>query len=185
MLAQRTSLQLSLFSHTIAGHFECIQFRVVMIFLRSPFNASIVLLIGCMMFSLLWHKPVLSKDNHQSLGPYEVHYSVFNSTFLTPEVAKRYGIQRSNNVGIVNISILEKTSQKSTGANVQGYAYNLLGQQKVLAFKEIKDNTSTYYIAKFRFAAEEPLTFKLKVSPRQHKKTYDLSFSHKLYKEKK
>ena len=42
----------------------------------------------------------LRAEQMKELGPWQVHYSAFNSSFLTPEVAKAYGLERSRYNGI-------------------------------------------------------------------------------------
>jgi len=44
----------------------------------------------------------------QTFGDYEVHYNAFNSTFLQPDVAANYQVQRSKYRGLVNITVLQK-----------------------------------------------------------------------------
>lgn len=47
-------------------------------------------------------------SNTVSNKDYQVFYNAFPSTFLTPEVAKNYQIERSANRGLFNISIRKK-----------------------------------------------------------------------------
>ena len=42
----------------------------------------------------------------QNFGEYSVHYNALNSSLITPEVAKAYGIRRSNSRALINISVL-------------------------------------------------------------------------------
>ena len=46
--------------------------------------------ISCLL-ALLLTLP-LRAEQMKELGPWQVHYSAFNSSFLTPEVAKAYGL---------------------------------------------------------------------------------------------
>ncbi len=62
--------------------------------------------ISCLL-ALLLTLP-LRAEQMKELGPWQVHYSAFNSSFLTPEVAKAYGLERSRYNGIVNIAVQNK-----------------------------------------------------------------------------
>ena len=55
-------------------------------------------------------------------GDYEVHFSAFNSTFVSPEIAKVYQLQRSPRHGLVNISVLnvKKPGNGSSGHGHRG-----------------------------------------------------------------
>lgn len=43
----------------------------------------------------------------------EVHYSAFNSTFLTAEMARNYSLKRNGYSAILNISVLDNLKQGS------------------------------------------------------------------------
>ncbi len=45
---------------------------------------------------------------YKILGPFEVHYIAFPSTFIQPDIAKNYDLVRSPSKGIINISVLKK-----------------------------------------------------------------------------
>ncbi len=120
-------------------------------------------------------------DNSKAFDHYTVHYSAFNSDFLTPEVAKAYGLTRSKVLGLLNITVIDNQTGNAVTANIEGNAYNLAGQNKDLAFKEIREEKAVYYIANFRFANQERLNFKLDIKPSGQQNTYQLDFSHTMY----
>jgi hypothetical protein len=131
---------------------------------------------------LVWLGSVFGADNNSSnFDHYTVHYSVFNSDFLQPETAQQYGLTRSRNLALVNLSIIDNHTGKGVTANIVGNAYNLAGQNKDLAFKEIREEGAVYYIANFRFANEEHLTFKLDITPSGQNQSYHLEFKQKVY----
>ena len=69
----------------------------------------------------------LYAEQSKSFGDYTLHYNAFSSDFLSAEVAKKYGIQRSNSKGLVNITVIKKNNALETPvtANISGNAYNL------------------------------------------------------------
>lgn len=114
------------------------------------------------------------------LGNWNVHYMAFGSTFLTPRIARTYGINRSSYSGVVNISVL--SSGKGSDAqkvNISGEARNLLGQAISLEFKEIVEGSAVYYIAQIDYRNEETYNFDIKL--RQGNQTHAFKFSQKFY----
>ena len=117
------------------------------------------------------------------VGDYAIHYVSFGSTFIPPSIAKTYGINRSRYVGLVNVVVLH-TSKGGEGeavaASIRGNAQNLLGSQKSLKFKEIREGTAIYYIAEVDHRNEETFTFTLDISNGTDLDT-NLQFKQKFY----
>lgn len=121
-------------------------------------------------------------ENMKKLGDLNVHYIALNSTFLTPDIARSYGITRSKINALINISVLDNTQQgnPAKSVNLVGKARNLLGQQKTLAFTEVKEGDAIYYLAELSFTHEEIFNFTIDIyDGGEQKKT--LKFSHKFY----
>ena len=53
-------------------------------------------------------------ERKQSFGDLDVHYSVFNSSFIQPDIAAAAGLTRSKTQGVVNVAVLKagKASQR-------------------------------------------------------------------------
>ena len=122
-------------------------------------------------------------NNMKKLGNMNVHYIALNATFLTPKIAKAYGIERSRYNGLVNISVLDNT-KKGTPAktvSIKGKAQNLAGQNKTLEFVEVKEGESIYYLAQVKYSNEETIRFDLTISDGEE--TQSLKFSQKFYVE--
>ncbi|WP_100754388.1 DUF4426 domain-containing protein [Vibrio salilacus] len=114
----------------------------------------------------------------------EVHYSAFNSTFLTAQVARSYQLKRNGYSAILNISVLDNSQvgKPATTATVSGSSKNLIGQTRQLSFKEVKEGDAIYYLAEFPISDEERLTFDIDVNA-GIKGTGRLKFSQKFYVE--
>jgi hypothetical protein len=87
---------------------------------------------------------------------------------LTPEVARAYGLQRSKNRGMLNVSVIREvagTTGTPVSADVVASATNLAGQHRTIPMREIKDGDAIYYIGEFRIADEETLKFTIEVTP--------------------
>ncbi len=129
------------------------------------------------LFALLLAIPAFAERKH-SAGEYEVHYNVFESGFLQPDIAAAAGLTRSKNLGVMNIAVLK--AGKPVTAQVSGTMHNLLGQQHPLAFKQLKEGRAIYYLAQFPLEARETLRFNVRVQP-EGSAPIDFEFSQELF----
>jgi len=119
--------------------------------------------------------------NMTKLGSMDVHYMAIGATFLTPEIAKNYGIERSRYNGLINISVLDNT-QKNMPAktvSISGTARNDLGQIKSLEFQEVKEGDAIYYLAQVNYSNEETYYFELEIT--DGKESHKMKFKQKFY----
>lgn len=116
-----------------------------------------------------------------TLGDWDVHYMVVNTTFLTPEIAKANGIVRSRFNALVNISVLDATSKKALDPAVSGSATNLIGTTKQLNFKRVREGEAIYYLAVLPYRDLETYRFAIQIQSGNEQQT--LNFSQKLYTE--
>ncbi|WP_295802989.1 DUF4426 domain-containing protein [uncultured Microbulbifer sp.] len=100
-------------------------------------------------------------ENYSDFGDYRVTYSVFNSDFISPDIARQYNLVRARDRAFVNISVAKKGDTKGMSAGISGNATNLIQQSRALEFQEIRDQDAVYYLAPFRFEHEESLTFNI------------------------
>jgi len=104
----------------------------------------------------------------QDFGDYVVHYNALSTDFLSPEVARNYGITRSRNRALINISILKKSLGVGTEpqlAEVDGKAVNLRGQSRALDFREVRDGSAIYYLSETGINDGETLDFTINATP--------------------
>ena len=134
---------------------------------------------------LVLSTPALGQQSEQ-FGPFELHYSVVNTTFLRPAVAEIYGITRGKQRAILNLA-LRKPNEGTLGTaqamQLRGQVRDLLQTQQALDFREIRDGDAIYYIAEFRFINEEWRFFDLHFRPEGTDKTYSFDFKWQLYVE--
>ncbi|MGQ7960565.1 DUF4426 domain-containing protein [Pseudomonas sp. SP16.1] len=116
-------------------------------------------------------------ERKQSFGDLDVHYSVFNSSFLQPDIAAATGLTRSKILGVVNVAVLK--AGKASTAQVGGQVKNLLGQVTPLSFKQVSEGDAIYYLAQFPFAEREVLSFTLDV--RQGDTPHSFSFNQEMF----
>ncbi len=113
-----------------------------------------------LVFCLLLALPAVA-ERKQTFGELDVHYSVFNSSFLQPDVAAAAGLTRSKTVGVLNIAALR--DGKGQAAKVNGTLNNLRGQTSELKFKQVLESGAVYYLAEFPLRQREMLTFSIQV----------------------
>ena len=118
-------------------------------------------------------------EQKMTLGKWDVHYIVFDTTFLTPEIAKANGIVRSKYNALVNISVLDSESQVAQRVDVSGTARNLIGTTKELKFKRVIDDDAIYSLASLSFRHGENYTFDVTI--RQVTESQTLTFKHEMF----
>ena len=117
----------------------------------------------------------------REFGDYRVYYSAFNSSVLRPEVAAAYDIVRGRDRGLVNIAVIPAGAVGGRPAEVSGHVANMFAQSQELKFFEVREDDAVYYLAPFRFANEDPLTFTVTVKPMPDTPAYMLSFQRTFY----
>ena len=137
--------------------------------------------IRCALFVLAFFPGLVVAQQSETFGPFELHYSVVNTTFLQPEIAASYGITRGKKRAILNLAVRENLADGSTARAMvlQGRTWDLI-QSQSLEFKEIREGESIYYIAEFAFINEEWRFFEVNFRPTGADQTYTFKFKHQL-----
>ena len=120
----------------------------------------------------------------EDFGDYQVHWSVFPSTFIDPEVARANNLQRSRGIGIINISIMtegEHGQIRPVGGQVQGQVTNDIQQVNFLAFRRIQEGDAVYFIAQYQHRPGDLMTFSITARPTGHDRDLPVRFSHTLF----
>ncbi|MRX28106.1 DUF4426 domain-containing protein [Kangiella sp. HZ709] len=120
------------------------------------------------------------------VGDHIIYYNAFNSSFLQPEVATAYKIQRTSFTGVLNISIHnanKKGLPDAIAANVQGRIRNQLSQNQELSFREIKEENAIYYLADFQFRPREETDIRFIVRIPGISEPIEIEFDQKFYKD--
>ncbi|NMP31082.1 DUF4426 domain-containing protein [Thalassotalea sp. M1531] len=125
--------------------------------------------------------PLASAQNMKTLGNMDVHYMAIGATFLTPQVAKAYGIERSKYNALINISVLDNTQQgkPAKAVSISGTALNLTGQYKRLDFEEVREGQAIYYLAQLNYRDKEKVKFELTIT--DGSETHELVFDQTFY----
>lgn len=125
-------------------------------------------------------------DQKVTFNGYELHYIAFNSTMLTPEIAGQYGLTRSGQRALLNLSVLEQRRNDVAlpvpDAEVSVRVRNLLGQSNRLEMRVIEEQNARYFIGSVPFDDREVLWFDIVVSI-PGERDFEYSFSQELWEE--
>jgi len=149
---------------------------------RNFFLSGFLLLV----LSLLPLTLLAQDKNMERVGDYEIYYDVLPTSFLNPQVAQGYGVVRSKGQGMVRVTVLRRLADGSgepVKARVSGHAGNLAGQLNGLSFHthEVGQSQGFFNLATFRFAHDDPMRFKLRVTYDSKKPAHELAFIRRLY----
>jgi len=123
----------------------------------------------------------------QQFGDYTVHYNALNSSLISPEVAKAYGIRRSDSRALINVSVLKNSENQlptAVKATVTASGRNLTGQTREVEMREIKEGgDAIYYLGELSVSNMETFDFSVLVTPEGQSKSFTVKFSQQFYTE--
>ncbi len=122
--------------------------------------------LGLTMMLLL--PPSALAENSTRTGGYTIHHNAITTDSLPVQVATAYGIQRSTNRALLNVSIIrDEPGAMGTPvhARIRAVARTLYGQIRPIDLREIVEEPAIYYIADFPVVHREVLHFEFEVLP--------------------
>ncbi|PWB27392.1 DUF4426 domain-containing protein [Pseudomonas moraviensis] len=121
---------------------------------------ALLLLTACLSAGAM-AADVIKGERKETFGDVTVHYNTFNSTFLTPDIAKAAELIRSKNQGVINVSVIK--DGKPLIASVTGTVKDLTSNSVALKFRQVTEQGAIYYIAQYPVPQQETRTFEIKV----------------------
>jgi len=115
------------------------------------------------------------------IGDHVVHFSAQSTDQLPPEVARAYGIVRSKNRAMLNVSVLSEGTHTAVTADVAVRTVNLAGQLKNVTMRKIQEGDAIYYIGETGIANRETLIFNISITPEGATEASDVSFTREFY----
>jgi len=151
-------------------------------------SASVFAFFACLCFALAGcggsesgqpRTAAPSEPTSQDFGDFELHYNAVRTDELTAAVARAYGIERSANRVLLNVSLLRKGPDGRTtpvDGTVTATAYNLNGQLKSLEMRRVTEGTSVYFIGEVGISGTEILVFDIDATPLDRPGKYSVQF---------
>lgn len=118
-------------------------------------------------------------ENAKEYADHIVYFNAFPTDSLPAQMTKQYGLKRSKNYAMINISVMEKAAGVPTGvkSKVTGNLKNLMGQTRAIEFREIKEGKAIYYIAQIGVQSKEVVNFNIDIQPDGSNEKYEIKFS--------
>ncbi len=115
------------------------------------------------------------------IGDHVVHFSAQSTDQLPPEVARAYGIVRSQNRAMLNVSVLKEDTSTAVTADVTVRTVNLAGQLKNVTMRKIQEQEAIYYIGETGIANRETLIFNISITPEGASDASEVRFTREFY----
>ena len=115
---------------------------------------------------------------------FELHYSIVYTTFLTAEIAAKFGIPRGKDKAMLTLSVRDAEAGDIEGRpmEIEGRTWDLItgGNMKV---KEVKEGRATYYLVPLEFLDREYRFFEFTFTPEGADKAYNYKFQTQLWRQ--
>lgn len=137
------------------------------------------LLLGLVLLSSL---SVGHAEQSVRQGPWVLHYMTMNTTELTPEIARSYGVTRSRQRGLLMLN-LQRSDEPLVSVDHQttGTIRNLIGQTRGENLRRAEEQDAIYTLVEFRYSHLETMRFDFSVLPLGETTPVTLRFSQQLY----
>lgn len=128
----------------------------------------------------------------ENFGRYEVHYNVLTTDQIPAPVAQAYGIKRSGNRALLNVTVLEtggaegstSLDGRAIHADVSANAVNLTGQYREIPMREIEEpDDAVYYVGDFPVHHLETYTFTVTISVEDGDGPFEVEFRQQFFTE--
>lgn len=123
-------------------------------------------------------------ETSRDFGDYVVHFNALSTEELTPDIAQQYGIVRSRNRALLNVTMLRKAptgEEIPVSGSVAATAINLTGQLKNLTFREITEGDAIYYLGEVSISHEETLIFSIDVTPINESSRFSVRYKRQFF----
>jgi hypothetical protein len=150
-------------------------------FMLRHFLLSALLSLSCLT-AIAQQQAEPSTPTEKQFGADTVYFSVLNTSFLSPDVARSYGLVRGDKKFLINVAIRRQQAGKDVAveAQVTGSTSDLIHRTE-LEFLEVAEQDALYYIASFEIDNTEKRDFRLQIQAEGQRQSYDINFNKKLY----
>ena len=101
-------------------------------------------------------------------GPYRIHFAALNSMDIPPQTARALSVRRSGQRALLVLNAQQRNDDDgfdSVRAVATGEVRNLLGQDKRITFRSLRDQGTWYVLADFPIYEREHIRFDLNITP--------------------
>ena len=109
-----------------------------------------------------------AQNNVFHIGEYTVYLNTSYTKDISNDIAIKYGIKKSDNRIMLNVSILKNQSRKSVEGAITIDVTNLLGQKKAVKEMKVVENDSVSYAFFSDISNQETLIYNLSISPEEN-----------------
>ena len=123
-------------------------------------------------------------ETFKDFGDYTVHFNALVTDQLSEQIAREYGIVRSESRIMLNVSILRKQQSGMdlpVAGAVAASAINLNGQLRGMAMREIREGEAIYYIGELAITDAETLIFTIDVTPQAEASRFTVRFKKQFF----
>lgn len=128
---------------------------------------------------------VAQAEQYVDAGDFRVHYAAVNTTALTPEVARQFGVERTRNRILLVLNAQQRIDgrHQPVPATASGTATTLLGHVQKLALRPIREGDVHYVVASFETLDGEFMTIDAQVLPAGANAPIQLKFRQQFYRD--
>ncbi|MGB1561439.1 MAG: DUF4426 domain-containing protein [Sinimarinibacterium flocculans] len=118
-------------------------------------------------------------------GPFRVHYAAVNTTALTPEVARQFGVARTRNEILLVLNAQQRIDGRyvPVPATASGTATTLLGHVQTLELRAVREAEVHYVVASFQTLDGEFMTIDAQVRPKGANAPLQVRFRQQFYRD--
>lgn len=163
---------------------------------RRPVRGTILMLLCCAVLATACNNNSVpprpqtaqaSRESFEKFGNYELHFNGIRTDELTPEIASRYGIERSTKRVLLNVALLHRDGEGAlplpVDAAVTVNARTLNGQIKDITIRRITEGSTVSYIGEVPLNGNEILIFDIKATPAGESQPFAVTFQREFFGE--
>lgn len=129
----------------------------------------------------------VAAEQYAAMDDWIVHYNAIGTHQLPPEVARAYGITRSQNRAMLNVTVMRRGGENELDTAIEGQieasATNLNGQRRDIDMRLIREQDAMYYVGFVRVTNAETLDFRVNVVPEGADEPIEVAFRQQFFTE--
>jgi hypothetical protein len=124
--------------------------------------------------SVLLLPAVVSAQQSERFGDYEIHYNALPTGMLNDAIAEQYGIVRSRTRGLIMLTVMR--DNQAVSARIEVLARDPEDNLREIPARQVKDDNWVSYVGTFPIEAGDALIFEVDVRPHAGGGPFELAF---------